>query len=153
MCIARSPLSEIYTLEYSPESSPFCPCPLIRPKAGGLTVVTWQDKRGGNSAYRARTLFHNSFVSPGGCNRKNLGQGREPRPRTIARGRVNSFPFQNFRRAARISATAAAFFSGVNCSISGRKGAATSVNSSQNSSSGPGHVPGTKRDSLWTFIK
>jgi hypothetical protein len=40
MCTSTSPLSEIYTLEYSPESSPFLPLPLdkLDKTEGGLSV-------------------------------------------------------------------------------------------------------------------
>lgn len=55
-------------------------------------------------------------------------QGRVPEPMTISSGMFSSLPFQNFPRAAKISAFAWTIFSGVSCASSGRNGAASSVN-------------------------
>jgi len=85
--------------------------------------------------------------------RKSAIQGRMPVPMTISSGMFNSRPFQNFLSAARISATAAVFFSGVSRAISGRNGAATSLNCSQYSSGVPAQCPFTMRASSWTLAK
>ena len=54
-----------------------------------------------------------------------------PVPITISRGIVKTLPSESFRRPAKISASAFARVSGVSFAISGRNGAATSVNCCQ----------------------
>jgi len=84
--------------------------------------------------------------------RLNTAQGRVPAPITISSGMLSSLPFQNLFRLAKISDLAWAIFSGVSCSMSGRNGAATSLNCSQYSSTDNGQRPATMRSSSWTLL-
>ena len=75
----------------------------------------------------------------------NPRQVRTPVPTTISSGIDNSPPDESFRSPAKISASAFARVFDVSFAISGRKGAATSVNCCQYSSGAPFQCPVTVR--------